>query len=520
MADPDFARRMTSLDRGILVLIVIAALAFRLKDLTLPLVDMFSWREASTAMMADNFYQKSWNIFYPQVSWTGPGPSYQGREFQMVSYLVAILYQLFGWHDWFGRLVAVCFSTVTVFSLHRLTAIVWDEVHAHAAGLAYAVMPAAIMIDSSFLPDPAMLALVTLGLWLFLRYGIEERGTWSLVLAVAAFSFGVLNKLPGIAAVLVIVYLAAVWWRRGQHGRIGRVILAMTVGLLVVALYCGWAIHLGRTYPPYHVAGRGYLWDLGLGNFLANRFYVDDLRHIATTWFYGAPFIVLVALGLWLPPLPRHGDRALAAVPYAWLIAGVLAYLVAAREISSNPWNLHILSAPIAIFAGRGAVFAVSLGDKRSAAILGLRSVALFIFVVATASFPLLDVMKSRPAQNALRLGERLRTISQPGDLVIAISPDVGDPVAIYYSRRHGWVFPPAGPNINWTVFVETDGEAIAELEQLRAGGAVWFGAVKNAKDEWGRNFITHHAGVIGHLNATARLVDDNDAFVIYKLAE
>src|SRR5215470_1310591 len=89
-------------------LIVLVAAILRLEDLRQPLNDVFSWREASTAMMADNFWQHSWNIFYPEVSWTGPGPSYQGREFQIFSYSVAILQAIFGWHDWLGRLVATC----------------------------------------------------------------------------------------------------------------------------------------------------------------------------------------------------------------------------------------------------------------------------------------------------------------------------------------------------------------------------------------------------------------------------
>ena len=148
--DPDMAARSyLSLDTAILLGILLIAIVFRFHKITLPLVDGFSWREISTAMMADNFQQRSWDIFFPEVSWTGPGPSYQGREFRIVSYLTALLYQLFGWHDWFGRMVAAFFGLVTVFSLHRLTALCWDEIHAHAAALAYALMPA---INSNPLP--------------------------------------------------------------------------------------------------------------------------------------------------------------------------------------------------------------------------------------------------------------------------------------------------------------------------------------------------------------------------------
>ncbi|MDN4175953.1 hypothetical protein QWY28_23615, partial [Nocardioides sp. SOB77] len=93
--------------------------------------DAFSWREASTAMMADNFFLRSWNIFFPEVSWTGPDPSYQGRELQVISYITALLYAVFGWDDTWGRLVAIAFGVWGVFALHRLIARLWDEAHAH-----------------------------------------------------------------------------------------------------------------------------------------------------------------------------------------------------------------------------------------------------------------------------------------------------------------------------------------------------------------------------------------------------
>ena len=103
-----------------LAAVLVIAAALRLEDIRQPLVDAFSWREASTAMMADNFWLRSWNVFYPEVSWTGPGPSYQGREFQIVSYIAAVFYQLFGWHDWFGRAIAAATASSSIrgFSSH------------------------------------------------------------------------------------------------------------------------------------------------------------------------------------------------------------------------------------------------------------------------------------------------------------------------------------------------------------------------------------------------------------------
>ncbi|ADV13840.1 glycosyl transferase [Mesorhizobium sp. M7A.F.Ca.US.014.04.1.1] len=515
------ARNTVSPNMAILLGILFIAILFRFHNITLPLVDAFSWRETSTAMMADNFQQRSWNIFFPEVSWTGPGPSYQGREFQIVSYLTAILYQLFGWHDWFGRMIAALFGLVTVFSLHRLTALCWGETHAHAAALAYALMPAAIMIDSSFLPDPSMLALVTLGVWLFTKYW-TGGSAWLLPFATASFSLGVLAKPPGLAAGGVIFYLMVCWLLQNRRKHAAKVFISGLVSLFVIGAYYSWAIYLGRTYPPFHVAGSGYIWDSGFWTFFSNDFYFKSVWNTSVWWFYGYPFMILMAVGFWIPPQPvaESKERALSAIPFIWLAAASVVYLAAAREITTNPWNYHIFHVPFAMFCGRGAVVLATLGAKTvpSPGII-LRSICIVAAMLVWSTFPLVRTMKAPFAMNGKLLGDELARRAQPGDLVVAIAPEVGDPVAVYYSRARGWVFPPGGGDVEWSRFVEDDAIAIAQLEELRTQGADWFGVAKDAEDSQKRPFIEHHDGVIDYLNKIGTKRLDSDNLLIYEIS-
>jgi hypothetical protein len=73
-------------------------------------VDLFGWREADTASMADAFASGNWNIFLPQVRWGGSGPNYIGAEFQTVSFIAALGYQAFGAALWVGRVVSIAFG--------------------------------------------------------------------------------------------------------------------------------------------------------------------------------------------------------------------------------------------------------------------------------------------------------------------------------------------------------------------------------------------------------------------------
>lgn len=505
---------------AVLGAIVLLALVLRLPHLTQPLVDSFSWREASTAMMADNFRTGGWNIFFPEVNWSGPGPSYQGREFQLLSYITALLHAAFGWHDWIGRAVALGFGLLTLVSLHRLAAAIWDERHAHAVAGAYAVMPAAIAIDTSFLPDPSMLGLLTLGLWLYVRWwsGGREILLW---LGAAAFTLGVLCKIPGLSAGFAVVWLIGVLFARGERARAVRSLLACGIGLAVIVAYYAWAIHLGTSYPPYHVAGSGYIWDEGVAAFLGELFFIDSAWNIAVWWYYGWPLLALMAVGLWFwPGGGEFGrDGALRAVPIAWGLGAVAVYAAGAKEITANPWNLHMFHVPLAFLIGRGGLVLLQAGRSSLPEGRLLLRVALIVAVILVGAIvPLLGSIKQPRAEWGRLLGERVAELRAADDLAILVSPEVGDPIAIYYSRGRGWTLPPGGGEQSWSLLYEDDASAIAALEALKAEGAVWFGVTRDATDKQGRRFVNHHASLIEHLMQTATLVEYPPEFLLWRL--
>ena len=523
LADPEKVQVLPQRNGDLIALLVLLALAaaLRLSWADQPLIDAFSWRQASTAMIAHNIPLNNWNIFFPEVDWTGPGPSYQGREFQIYTLIVAIVQTLTGLTDMAGRLVSTVFGLLTVFALHRFTAIAWDELHAHAAALVYALMPAAVMMDSSFLPDATMLALLTTGLWLFVLY-FQGAGTKMLVLAAIAFALGVLAKLPGLGAGLVVAFLVLTLWLRGERQRTVHALVAIVAVLAAVIGYYAWAIYMGNSYPPYHVAGSGYIWEFGFWGFWERQFFLPELGDIAQGWFYGWPILTLAALGLWLHPsatqLAPGRDPVLVWCASLWLLSAVIVYLAAAREISNNPWNLHLFSVPIAMFAGAGIIALLRLNAEQSWPGLATRVLAVMLAIFAFSTVPLTGSMKSPYAARSHALGLEMAARRAAGDLVVAIGADVGDPISIYYAGAKGWVFPPGGGKQTWSVFFEDDTRPREVLEALRAEGAVWFGYTTDARDDLGRLFVEHHRGFIEWLDTNHEKVVATDDFVLYRL--
>lgn len=106
--------------RRLLLVILIGATFLRLLYIDQPFVDEVSWREADDATIADNFFRGHFNIFLPEISWNGPGPNYVGYEFQLTTYLAALLYRLFGQVDWVARGISVAFGVWSIFAFYNL----------------------------------------------------------------------------------------------------------------------------------------------------------------------------------------------------------------------------------------------------------------------------------------------------------------------------------------------------------------------------------------------------------------
>lgn len=504
-----------------IAIILLLALGLRLYQVAQPFTDAFSWRETSVAMMAENYFRTSWNIFYPTVNWSGPEPGYQGREFQTVSYIAALLYLVFGQVDWIGRTVPLLFGVWGVFALYQLVRRVWDAEHALAAAAIMAVLPGGVLIDRSFLPDPAMVALVVTSFWMLVAYLQTERPRF-LVLAGLIGAWGFCTKIPGLIVGLPMLYAAlAILGRRILRPKQLAALAGFgLIALAPVAAYYLWARHLALTYPPYHFAGDGnWVWQDGLAVWLQKGYFLAALWRHYKEWIWTAPVIMLVAIGIIArPPLARQeaGQEPLQArwVFHWWLFAGLIYYGIGAQELTANPWNFHILNPAAAALAGHALVLVALLARRlihRAAAPVAV--VAILVTVVVFGQVGLKDWYRPYSDQS-YRMGLALSSMSQPGELVVTVGHSYGDPVPIYYSQRHGWGFPPADPAYAWDRLPSDDNQAISWLEDLRGKGGRWLAIVGERRKEIWRQ----HPALASEIERTCELKADTDDYLIFRM--
>ena len=78
-----------------------------------PLEAMHSWRQALTNMIARNFLEVSPNIFFPRIDTAGDLTGIIGSEFPLLSYLVFLVSEIFGYEHWYGRLINLIISSTS-----------------------------------------------------------------------------------------------------------------------------------------------------------------------------------------------------------------------------------------------------------------------------------------------------------------------------------------------------------------------------------------------------------------------
>ena len=194
----------------------------RLRGIHGPILDHPGWRQGDTAAIARNFATLDLNPFHPQTDYDGPPPNYVELELQIVPFLAALLYKLFGVHEIFGRLISIGFSLGTIvvagFFARWMFA---SRLAGCAAALAFAIYPGSVYYGRTFTPDTTMTFFLCAAVFAGARWidGPAEprfgRRFWTAALLTAA---ALLAK--PVAAVALVPIVALIVARRGMGGTI------------------------------------------------------------------------------------------------------------------------------------------------------------------------------------------------------------------------------------------------------------------------------------------------------------
>jgi hypothetical protein len=436
-------------------LVLLIGLALRLKGLHNPLLDHPGWRQGDTATIARNFALLQYNVMFPQTSYNGPPPHYVELELQIVPFLAATLYRIFGVHPIFGRLITMAFSLATIPVVAAFGRWLFKSpVAGIAAAFLFAVYPGSVYYGRTFTPDTAMVFFLTAALYACARLLLEDERLDPRALARAA-ALLVFAYLAKPVAVVAVVPLAGLIWERARAGmptRPSAVAVLVAVPLLILAMYdhrvaaqaeWHWAsgitqLHVLPALRDALTSVRGFVVKLGQLR--------EVLGMLRATMLGTLAFLLAIAGIAALPWLKPRSPALL----WGWL-AGGLAYTYAVVTVERVDYYMYLLLPLCALLAAGAiarfvaAVLAADAAPPARYAVLALLPVLAVVLVVQSraAAAPYYRYSKA-VYRRAVALD---RTLDEKALVVIGhYGPDVQ-----YYINRFGWEEDP----VLWTPFDE-----------------------------------------------------------------
>lgn len=133
------------------------------------------WRQSDTESIARNFIEDRFNIFYPQFNYDGAKPNYVQLEFQITTFIIALLYKAFGYHYYLARLVPIMFFIGSAIYVYLIAKRCYNIPAARFAALSYAIMPLNIFYTRAIMPESAALFFFTGAFYYFIKWYDNEK---------------------------------------------------------------------------------------------------------------------------------------------------------------------------------------------------------------------------------------------------------------------------------------------------------------------------------------------------------
>ena len=475
------------------IIIIFSGFLVRMINIELPIFEVAMWRQCGTADIARNFYYYGMNIFYPQIVGAGDIKGYIGEsEFQIYTYTVAILYKLFGVHEYLGRLVSILAYCGGALFLYKLAIKYIDKTAGLIALLFYTFNPYIFFFSRTFQPDSTMLFFSISMLYYFSEW-IEKEGWWRFVLMTLFATLAFLTKLPTVCLGLPLLYLCL---KKYKYNFIVQweLWLFATLSLVPLVLWCVHSHSLGQT--PDGIAWNAFRLS-GFSTYIDPHFYYRifyaEIFESCLIYIGGIIFV----LGIFFT-IKKNELRFI----HYWLLAIIISFLLGG---SGTAWHTHhtiTIVAPASLLIG----YAISnytrilttykiTGTKRIVLVI------LFMLMVASLPFIIHHKITGRFKPERLEKDFPIYTVGKIADEILPENALVigclwGGPEILYYSNRRGWTMGVTGCSVDM-------------IEDLREKGAKYF--ITTGEDKIDKD-------VINYLKSKYKTIRSTNEYLIVQL--
>jgi 4-amino-4-deoxy-L-arabinose transferase-like glycosyltransferase len=267
---------------------IIMLFILRLYGITNPPLEVaHNWRQATVVMVARNFYELDANIFYPKLDFAGNKSGIAGMEFPILNYLIYLMSLLFGYADWYGRLINLSISSLGVWYFFKLIKNYFSKELAFNASIIL-LFSIWIIYARKIMPDTFATSLAIISIYYGTKF-FEKKGVTNLMIYIILAILAFLSKLPiGFIFIVFLLFIGSKTYSLSTKVIFG------VVSLLIFPFpywwYFNWVPYLNETYGFDHFfmgkslfLGAVEIWG-DLDRF-AFRFYDTALKYVGFLMF-------------------------------------------------------------------------------------------------------------------------------------------------------------------------------------------------------------------------------------------
>lgn len=256
-----------------LLLITVLSLVFGYADLLhRPPMGLHQWRQTDCTSLAANYAKHGMHFFEPQIHHVIGGEGKAVAEFPVIYFFVALLYKVFGQHDFIFRLIDFLFLCAGLWSLFKMATFSLGD---RLLGLLFTgfIFSSSVLAfySISFVPDGPAFACAMIGWGMFFHFSQSGRMR-HLNISLAAFTFAGLLKATTFMSVVVIGLLFLAEWllklRIKKEGKVfnqpaWKVLAAGLGAFLLMGIWYYWAIQYNKAHSSIYFSTRMWpFWEM------------------------------------------------------------------------------------------------------------------------------------------------------------------------------------------------------------------------------------------------------------------
>jgi 4-amino-4-deoxy-L-arabinose transferase-like glycosyltransferase len=355
---------MVNLLKNNWVTILILALIFviRIPHMTHNPYEYDSWRQSDTEAIARNFVEHRFNIFFPQLNYDGPLPNYVQLEFQITTFIIAILYKMFGYHYVLARIVPILFFMGSAYYVYLISKHYYNQATAWISLMLYGTFPLVILYSRAIMPESAALFFI-LGAFYFYSKWISEEKFILLLLSSIFTALAISQKVPTVFIGIPMICMAMVKYRFKMLIR-GDLWLFAIIALLPPLVYFKWLETIAEYKFVSGIASKHIFPNMfeALSSKEALAFFEKELPRAFTWWaillfVFGFLFIRWkkeYAIGVWALAMLMEAAAVVAVIKFNYyliFLSPVIALLGASVLYNMNKTKVGSIVAIIVITA-------------------------------------------------------------------------------------------------------------------------------------------------------------------------